>query len=78
MPVCNWFSAVQILWDSFIIRIYHDVRSPERQILWDSFIVMHPWFHTIQNSLFFAAPPPLMQAVMPMPPPHVSNIIQIK
>lgn len=48
------------------------------RILWDSFMVMHPWFHTVQNSLFFAAPPPLMQAVMPMPPPHVSNIIHIK
>ena len=43
--------------------------------LWDSFKVTQ---HIIQSSLFFAAPPPLMQAVMPMPPPHVSNIIQIK
>jgi hypothetical protein len=34
------------------------------------------YMHLIpHNTIFFAAPPPLMQAVMPMPPPpHVSNI----
>jgi len=47
------------------------------------FCGIHLWLCTHGSTqykilCFLAAPPPLMQAVMPMPPPHVSNIIQIK